>query len=176
VYVLTNSQADLGIRVGSGTEEATVSFAYDQQFNTLTIWDAFEREVEAYVLDIQDRPVTISNVESQTMSVVYGVGDIVKSVERFDGTTVSNSYDSSARLTGVSWPDLATSFTYYDNALLKTVANESGTVSNEYDEANRLTSVSSVLSVSSVVQFSLDGIGNATNILVSVDGSAVLTK
>jgi len=162
---------------GSGAEEATVSFAYDQQFNTLTIKDALNREVEAYTLDVQDRPVTISNVESQTMSVVYGVADMVKSVTRFDGSTVSNAYDTSARLTGVSWPDAASTFTYYDNALLRTVANEAGTVSNAYDEANRLTSVSSMFSALSVVNdYSLDGIGNSTNILISVEGSGILTN
>ncbi len=161
---------------GSGAEEATVTFEYDQQFNSLTIKDALDREVETYTLDIQDRPVSISNIESQTMSVVYGVGDMVKSVTRFDGTTVSNSYDSSARLTGVSWPDASTAFTYYDNSLLKTVANEAGTVSNAFDEANRLTSVASALSVSSVVDYTLDGIGNATNVLVSVEGSGILTN
>ncbi|MBT7067384.1 MAG: hypothetical protein HN919_13855, partial [Verrucomicrobia bacterium] len=161
---------------GSGAEEATVSFEYDQQFSTLMIKDALDREVETYVLDIQDRPVTISNVESQTMSVGYGVGDMVESVERFDGTTVSNAYDSSVRLTSVSWPGSTNAFTYYDNALLKTVANENGMVSNAYDEANRLTSLASVLSVSSVVGYALDGIGNATNVLVSVDGSAVFSN
>ncbi len=160
---------------GSGAETATVRFDYDQQFNTLAIKDALNREVETYTLDIQDRPVTISNVESQTMSVVYGVGDMVKSVTRFDGTTVSNSYDGQARLTGVSWPDLSTAFTYYDNALLKTVASESGTVSNTYDQAYRLISVSSALSAFSVVNsYSLDNVGNPTNILVSIDSSPVL--
>ncbi len=165
---------------GSGAEEATLAFDYDQQFNTLTIKDALDRAVEAYVLDIQDRPVTITNVESQTMSVVYGVGDMVKSVTRFDGTTVSNSYDSSARLTGVAWPDLASSFSYYDNALLRSVANEAGIISNTFDNANRLTSVSLALHSlgdgGSVVDYSLDGIGNATSVLVTVDGSVILTN
>ena len=162
---------------GSGVEEVTISFDYDQQFNTLTIKDALDREVETYTLDIQDRPIVISNVENQTMSAVYGVGDIVHCITRFDGTTVSNSYDSSARLVGVNWPDASTTFSYYDNGLLKTVSSESGTVSNAYDQANRLTSISSEFSVLSVVNsYSLDGIGNATNIQVSIDGSTVLTN
>ena len=169
---------------GSGAEKATVRFDYDQQFNTLTIKDSLDRDVETYQLDIQDRPVTISNVESQTMSVVYGVGDIVKSVTRFDGTTVSNSYDTSARLTeiqvsGLSLQPLFTTFSYYDNALLKTVTSESGTVSNTYDQASRLTAEHQSLFASSasfVVEYGLDGIGNATNILVSVDGSTILTN
>jgi YD repeat-containing protein len=163
---------------GSGAETATVRFDYDQQFNTLTIKDALEREVETYQLDIQDRPITISNLESQTMNVAYGVGDMVKSVTRFDGTTVSNSYDGQARLTGVSWPDASTPFSYYDNALLRTVANESGTISNTYDQANRLTSVSTLCVSAPLreISYSLDGIGNATNVLVSVEGSGILTN
>jgi len=47
--------------------------------NLSYIKDALNREVETYSLDIQDRPTTISNVESQAMSVVYGVGDMVPS-------------------------------------------------------------------------------------------------
>jgi len=145
--------------------------------NLSYIKDALNREVETYTLDIQDRPVSISNVESQTMNVAYGVGDMVKSVTRFDGTTVSNSYDGQARLIGTSWPDASTTFSYYDNALLKTVASESGTFSNTYDNANRLAAVASVYSVYSVVnEYLLDGIGNATNVLVSVDGSGILTN
>lgn len=52
----------------------------------------------------------------------------------------------------------------------------SGITMMSTDLAGRLISVASVFSVPSVVNYSLDGIGNATNILVSVDGSGILTN
>jgi hypothetical protein len=51
----------------------TTSFDYDQQLNTLDITDPLGRSVESYELDLLDRPVKVTNVESQEMSIVYGV-------------------------------------------------------------------------------------------------------
>ncbi|RLC01536.1 MAG: hypothetical protein DRI57_30985, partial [Deltaproteobacteria bacterium] len=154
----------------------TNRFIYDNQFNSLNIIDALGRNVESYALDIQDRPTTITNVENQAMSITYGLGQMVKQVTRFDGTIVSNSYDSSARLDAVYYPDTTINYGYFKNGLLKTVSNESGTISNAYDNANRLTSEASMLSVPSVVNYSLDPIGNPTNILITVAGSTILTN
>jgi len=91
--------------------------------NLSYIKDALNREVETYTLDIQDRPVSISNVESQTMNVAYGVGDMVKSVTRFDGTTVSNAYDGQARLIQQTLPGQTNTFGYTAAGKLKTIAN-----------------------------------------------------
>jgi YD repeat-containing protein len=132
-----------------------------------------DRPVESYLLDIQDRPITVTNVEDQVMQITYSVGSMVESVTRFDGTVVSNTYDRASRLSCVTLPDSTNTFTYYDNALPKTVTDESGTVSNTYDQANRLISVSTLCVSAPLreISYSLDGIGNATNVLISVDGS-----
>ena len=131
----------------------TTSFDYDQQFNTLTIKDPKNRVVEAYALDIQDRPTTITNVEGQVMTVNYGVANYVKSVTRFDGTIVSNTYNTDGLLSEVKYPDSTSAFTYYKNNLLKTAGNEIGTISNAYNFANRLASQTSVQSVLLSVRF-----------------------
>lgn len=78
-------------------ETNTVSYAYDEQFNTLDIRDALGRRVESYQLDAQDRPVGVTNVEGQVMSVEFGLADYVKSVQRFDGSGVTNTYNVSVR-------------------------------------------------------------------------------
>ena len=120
----------------------TNSTAYDEQFNTLNITDAKNRLVEAYQIDIQDRPVSVTNLEGQVMSITYGLGDFVKSMTRFDGTVVSNSYNSDGFLSSVAYPDSTIQLSYLKNGPLKTAANEQGTISNTWNMANRLTSVS----------------------------------
>ncbi|MFW5871344.1 MAG: RHS repeat-associated core domain-containing protein [Verrucomicrobiota bacterium] len=162
---------------GSGDETATITFDYDQQFNTLNIRDALNRPVENYLLDIQDRPVTITNLEGQAMSISYGLADMVTSLTRFDGTTVSNTYDSSARLASVNWPGLTNSFTYYANSLMKTAVNETGVISNQYNGANRLISVYSEFSTfSSLNSFCFDAVGNVTSAVATINSSAALTN
>ena len=86
-------------------------------FNSLNLTDALGRPVESYLMDIKDRPITITNVEGQVMNFYYGVGGMVKSVERFDGTIVSNSYNSAALLEKSVFGNLTNSFSYYKNAM-----------------------------------------------------------
>jgi len=124
-----------------GTTNITTSFTYDNQFNTLTITDAKSRAVESYLLDIQDRPVTVTNLEGQTMSITYGLGSYVKQINRFDGTTVSNSYNSDGLLSSIKYPDATNNLLYYKNSMLKSVSSGSGIISNTYNTANRLSSV-----------------------------------
>lgn len=129
-----------------GTNDLTITFSYDNQFNSLAIKDANNRLVEAYQLDDQDRPTTITNVEGQTMAVDYGVAEYINSITRFDGSQVTNSYNENGLLSKVIYSDAAdtnayrtNSFTYYKNDLLKTAANSRGAVSNTFNFANRLT-------------------------------------
>jgi len=143
----------------------TNRFEYNQQFNTLGIVEPRGRYVETYALDVQDRPVAVTNIEGQTMSVTYGIGDVVKSVERFDGTVVSNTWDRHGRLEAVHYSDQTVAMTYLDNGLVSSVSNAAGVVSNSYDGANRLVSVASG---GSSARYLLDGVGNATNVLVTM--------
>ena len=154
-----------------------ITYEYDQQMNSLCIRDALNRPVEGFQLDIQDRPVTIANIDGQTMTVSYGVGSFVKSMTRFDGSTVNNFYDVQGRLGRIEYPDATVTFDYYANGLVKTVGDSQGTISDEYNFANRLVSsvsripgfqsqisygyypagqVSAVTSVAGVVCYSLD--------------------
>jgi len=159
-----------------GTTNITTSLVYDSQFNTLRITDAKGRDVETYSLDIEDRPVTITNLEGRAMSISYGLDNHVKCITNFDGTTVSNSYNSDGLLSAVSGQSFANSFGYYKNGALKTAQNEAGTISNEFNFANRLSSQVSVPtsgesgSVPSVVSYSYFPAGQVSNV-VSVAGT-----
>jgi len=143
----------------------TNRFEYNQQFNTLGIVEPRGRYVETYALDVQDRPVAVTNIEGQTMNVTYGIGDVVKSVERFDGTVVSNTWDRHGRLEAVHYSDETVAMTYLDNGLVSSVSNAAGVVSNNYDGANRLVGT---VAPGASVEYELDGVGNATNVLVTI--------
>ena len=119
---------------------------YDQQMNTLKIRDALNRPVESYVLDIQNRPVTITNLDGQAMNVAYGVGNFVKTMTRFDGSVVSNAYDGDGRVNAIYYPGETLTFSYFANGLLKTAGDSAGNVSNVYNTLNRI--VSSVSQIS----------------------------
>jgi len=151
--------------------KVTNRFEYNRQFNTLGIVEPRGLHVETYVLDAQDRPVAVTNIEDQTMTVAYGIGDMVKSVKRFDGTVVSNSWDRHGRFDGVHYPDQTLSMAYYDNGLVKSVSGPGGTVSHSYDGANRLVGT---VSPGASVTYELDGVGNATEMTAAM-GSSNLT-
>jgi len=95
---------------------------YDNQFNTVQITDARNRLVESYQLDIQDRVTAVTNLERQTMSVVYGLGSMVRNITRFDGTVVSNRYNTDGLVSGVYYSGTTSMLSYYKNGLLNGIA------------------------------------------------------
>jgi RHS repeat-associated protein len=119
--------------------EARTRLDWDNQFNSLRVWDAMGRCVELYELDEQERPVTVYNVESQAMHTTYGVADYVDKVKRFDGSEVAFAYDTPGRLASAAFPAATNSFTYYRNGLLQTASNRLGKITNTYDRLNQLT-------------------------------------
>ena len=170
-YAPTRKLSSVVREVGNGVW-ATNTFTYDNQFNTLNITDERGRGVESYVMDIQDRPVTVTNLEGQTMSIQYALGNFVKQITRFDGTIVSNTCDADGRMSSVQYPDSTNNFTYCPNGLLKTVQNEFGSISNAYDLANRLIVQKSVSSVTSEVSYSYFPAGQVSNV-ISVAGTNI---
>jgi RHS repeat-associated protein len=125
---------------GTGDVER-IEVGYDQQMNTRVVKDPLGREVERYVLDAADRVVAVTNLEGQSLSVTYGVLDMVKSLKRFDGTEVAFGYDGWGRLTNAAYPGGSVNFGYLSNGLPSFAANEAGVVSNAFDTANRLVGV-----------------------------------
>lgn len=172
------------LTAGGSNQAVTTSMAYDQQFTAMVIHDPLDRIVEAYALDLQGRPVAVTNLEGQTMSICYGLGGFIRSLNRFDGSIISNSYDTAGRLIEIRYPDSTNRFGYLQNDLLSTAANEQGTVSNAYNGANRLTSstciapngtvaygafpagqVSNIVSAAGTVTYALDGADRVESML-----------
>ncbi|MBA4387731.1 MAG: hypothetical protein C0404_07100 [Verrucomicrobia bacterium] len=154
---------------GATNAEITTSFEYDNQFNGLRVRDAKGRNVESYSLDFQDRVIAVTNLDGQSMSVRYTVGDCVDSITRFDATIVSNQYNPDGLLSRFTYPGGTNTFTYLRNGLLRTATNLSGIVSNTYDFANRLTATKST-APSGTVNYTWFPAGQVSNV-VSVAGT-----
>lgn len=153
-----------------GSTNVTVSYDYDQQFNTLSIKDELNRPVECYILDALDRPTTVTNVENQTMSINYLVGNFVDFITRFDTTVVSNEYTDDGYLKAVYYPDETNRYTYLRNGLVQTLENSIGIISNGWNSASWLMqTVSAAASVTSAVNYTYDRVGNVTNSVFSID-------
>ena len=126
------------------------------------------RAVESYKLDIQDRPLAVTNLEGRVMTINWGLGDYVRSLTRFDGTVVSNSYNAAGLLSRVVGPAFTNSFTYYRNGALKTADNGNSVVANAFDLAGRLTSQQTVGGgQTNIVAYLFDPVGNVTNVAVA---------
>jgi len=160
----------------NGDATNTIGFNYDKQFNTLKIVDAAGRAVEAYVFDAQDRPIIVTNVEGQAMTIQYRIGDFVDRVTRFDGSQVTYDYDDNGRLSKAIYPGATHNFSYFKNGLLKTLSSPSGTITRRYDGANRLTSetVNPSGGSASAVSYTYMPAGQVSN-AVSVAGTNVYT-
>jgi len=125
--------------------------------NVVNVKDELSRTVESYTLDLQDRPVTVSNVESQQMSIAWGLADFVSQIVRFDGTTNTFAYDTGGRLNQVTYPGSTVSYGWLKNGLLATASNNIGVVSNAFDGANRLISSRAVCGpLTNTVSYSTD--------------------
>ncbi len=173
-YTYTVSDKPLSITrvlAGGTNQDVTVSFSYDKQFNLTGITDPLGRAVKTYQLDDENRPVQIMNVESQVMTATYVVGDYVSSVTRYDGTVVSNLYDTDGRLYRSLFPGETNELKYYRNNLLKTARNSVGTISNTYDTVNRLTTSVGV-GPSSTLSYAYFPAGQIST-MVSVAGTTV---
>ncbi len=126
---------------GATNQEAVIHYDYNTQLETLVIRDELDRHVESYGLDLQGRPVTVTNLEGQVLRATYGVGAWVKSIIHFDGTTVSNAYDGEGRLAVSLGPDFTNRVSYLRNGQIKTMAGAQGVISNTFDAAGRLAAV-----------------------------------
>ena len=108
---------------------------YDSQMNVISITDPLGRASETYTLDANERIISATNLEGQTMSMDYLVGNHLGGITRFDGTEISFDYHDSGELASVTYPDDTITYTYDRDGLPLTVANATGAISNEYNEA-----------------------------------------
>jgi len=113
------------------------------------------------------------------VDIRYGVGNRIRSVVRFDGTTVSNFFDSAGRISAVTLPGgnaaqgqvITNNFGYYANGALASAMNYAGAVSNVFDAVDRL-AWSTGAAPQSAVSYSYYPAGQVSNV-VSVAGTNI---
>jgi RHS repeat-associated protein len=150
----------------------TTKFDYDEQFNTLDITEPRNRYVETYLFDIQSRIIAVTNIEGQVMSVEYGLQDMVKEINRFDGSKINVGYDKYARQNKMTIAtDTSTDETYIIHNLDDTVAcvsNLNSSVEYAYRLCNKLTNVVSSSIVQTESSYKYDNVGNPINTSLAV--------
>ncbi|MEI6217655.1 MAG: DUF6531 domain-containing protein, partial [bacterium] len=169
---LPSSKLSSAIRRLSTGAELTNSLSYDNQFNTLTITDAKSRAVETYLMDIMDRVTSVTNLELQSMSVTYGIGQYVKKLSRFDSTTVTNTFDGDGRLSVVKYPGSTNTLTYTKAGRSLTASNEVASISNTWQQTGWLSSSRTGIKAgpTATVTYAYCPAGNVSNV-TSVAGT-----
>ncbi len=173
-------------RVLDNRTDATVSFAYDRQWNLRAVSDEFGRSVESYALDAQTRIAAVTNLEGQVTSVSYVIGGAVASAcrpisfpyasyLRF-GVFATNDYDAAGNLVRNTVSEIApghradsVEYTWRPDGLPLSAQSAKGSVSWAYDVAGSVTSetacvvISSLSSITSAVQRVLNPVGLSTS-------------
>ena len=108
------------------------------------------------------------------MNIAYGLGDIVRSVTRFDGSTVTHGYDNAGRRTatvftqGQNQRTVNTAWTA--NSLIQSITDGAVTLGYSHDGLNRLTNVAQggtgILPVES--SYAYDPVSNLTGTTVQI--------
>jgi RHS repeat-associated protein len=135
------------------------------------------RYVESYQLDIQDRITAVTNIENQVMDIAYGLGDMVRSMGRFDGSTITNTYDYAGRKASMVYNpgevgEVEIGYTYYPDGQLKTITDDITVISNVYDNLNRPVNSFVTLGAAQVdVERGFDPAGNLTNVVMELVGA-----
>lgn len=162
---------------GGSNTPVRIGYDLDEQVNVLRISEPRGRYVESYQLDIQERVTSVTNIESQIMTFDYSVGDFVTQMVRFDGSTITNTYDTAGRKETVTYNPgsanpVAINQSCYTDGELKTISDGFSSVSNSYDRLNRLTNqVVQIGNKNSEIANAFDPVGNVTNTVISTDSS-----
>jgi len=152
-----------------------ISFNYDWQMNNLTVINPMGYAVETYILEAQERVENVTNLEGQSLDVTYLVGDLVSSIDRFDGVIVSNLFNTSGNITqtlhdGISIEQAA----YRKNGQLLSISNAVAGIEWNHDIRGFATNAQTTVgSFQTSVSYQFDPVGNVTGVLWNV-GSGTL--
>src|SRR6185436_20110001 len=122
--------------------------------------------------DALNRPLTITDPFTSTVSYVYDVLSNRTSLTYPDGKVVTNTYDALNRLIQVTvWNTQTTAYTYNALGQLITATLPNGITSNlSYNNAHRLESMTHMTSTATLASYTytLDASGNRTQSVESV--------
>ena len=156
---------------GATSQVVSVLLDYDQQLRLRRVTDELGRSVQSVGRDSRGRVVSVTNLQGQTMSISYNVGSFVRSVARFDGSTVSNEYNEQGHLSTTRIGSATNVFDWYKNGVLRSARNEAGLVSNTMSAAGWISSSVGV-APSGAVTYTRYPAGNISSV-VSVAGTTL---
>jgi len=144
-----------------------VSFIYDANGNRTQMTDSIGNSV--YVYDDLNRLTNYTDAYGKTVGYEYDATSNRTALIYPDNRRVNYIFDIANRLTSATdWANRTTNYGYDATSLLNNSTNANGTnVNYGYDTAGRLISMSnkkSDLSVISSYAFTLDSVGNRTNV------------
>jgi RHS repeat-associated protein len=167
---------------GGSNIPVCVGYDLDEQVNVLSIIEPRGRYVESYQLDLQDRIISVTNIESQVMSIDYAVGNFVMNMTRFDGSILTNSYDGAGRKTSTTYTaaganPVMVSYDYYADSQLQSIDDGSSTNGYAYNKKNYLTSATNMIaSLFSVAGCQYDPVGNVTSVNVTINDTETVSS
>ena len=154
---------------------ATERNAYDAVGNLLCYTNAKNVAVVKTTYDGMSRPIAQTNALGNDRSWNYdAAGNLLTRTDE-NGDTIEYSFDEMNRIDGIEYPDAtAAGFTYDEAGNVLAATDSDAALSFGYDPMNRVAAVtSSVLSVSSVVNYSHDKNGNRTGL--TLPGNKTIT-
>jgi YD repeat-containing protein len=169
---------------GGTSTPVRIGYDLDQLTNILRIEEPSGAYVESYQLDIQDRITSVTNIEGQALSMSYVISNKVDTLTRFDGSTLTHTYDEAGRLQDTVYPDATLTRSYSAIGELKTLSERAPSGAEELsgasgatriaymrDSLNRLTNTTTQTEALSYTNhYAHDLHGNRTNALVEVGG------
>ena len=151
--------------------DSTISYSYDPVGNRATMTDTVG--TTTYTYDAPNRLTSVTVPDGQTVSYQYDAVSNRAGMTYHDGKTIAYAYDAANRLTSVTdWEDRVTTYSYDAVGNRIGVSYPNGTsASYAYDSANRLialTNASSVHETISSFSYTLDKVGNRTQVAEQV--------
>jgi RHS repeat-associated protein len=161
---------------GNGTNATSYGYT-SKQLTSVTPVTGSSLGTRAFTYDAMGRVKTATNGRGITRTWTYDDLDRVTKVAFSDGTQVTYGYDSGGRLNSRVDVNGTTTWTYDEQARLKSRSNTfgGGTVAYAYDKANRLTSSTSVNGGTVTYGYDLSGLPTTITYPAQGGGTAVYT-
>ncbi|GBC59405.1 hypothetical protein DENIS_0344 [Desulfonema ishimotonii] len=147
----------------------TTSQKFDDDGNLTEIQDAKGNRTE-FSVDRNGRPTEQRSASGSSVKYGYDARSLMNKLTNGRNQDRTFSYDALGRITQMSDPDGAISYTYDQNSNVLTVTDTTGTITRVYDKLNRVTRYTDAQG--NVIQYAYNNAGNL-EILTYPDGKQV---